>query len=468
MAVAWSKDKVGHATADVTVRDPVVLSATLPRFLLPGDRSTVHLDLDNVEGAPGDYTIAVSTADAVIAGAGATQKLTLRATERGAVTVPIIAGAAGSGAVKVSVSGPSGFALERNFVLAVRSPAQIVARRTVQPLAKGESSDAVGRHVRRSRSRHRRGFDLGRGLRGARCGESACRARSLSVPLLGADHEPRHAAALSQRPRERGASGARARRRRAYPRHRRCAVDAAGRQRLVRPVERRRRRRLAQFLRHRFSHPRPRAQIRGAGCGVQAGARPAAQCRRRSHRSRQERRRRSRLCALCAGAQRRGADRRSTLPCRRAARCADDPDRQGATRRRARHGRRSRARRACLCGGARGHRRRAAARPCRPSGLRLDLARRRGAGDAGGRRRRRRRDRASRRGAGRRRARVAASDLDAGGCLAPACGERDRQGRRQNIARRQRRGDDPAALPHISCRRAARRRYGSRIPETSG
>ena len=51
MAVAWSKDKVGHATADVTVRDPVVLTATLPRFLLPGDRSTVHLDLDNVEGA---------------------------------------------------------------------------------------------------------------------------------------------------------------------------------------------------------------------------------------------------------------------------------------------------------------------------------------------------------------------------------------------------------------------------------
>ena len=51
MAVAWNKDKVGHATADVVVRDPVVLTVTLPRFLLPGDRSSVHLDLDNVEGA---------------------------------------------------------------------------------------------------------------------------------------------------------------------------------------------------------------------------------------------------------------------------------------------------------------------------------------------------------------------------------------------------------------------------------
>ncbi len=40
---------------------------------------------------------------------------------------------------KVSVSGPAGFALERSFTLTVRSPAQILARRTVKPIAKGES-----------------------------------------------------------------------------------------------------------------------------------------------------------------------------------------------------------------------------------------------------------------------------------------------------------------------------------------
>jgi uncharacterized protein YfaS (alpha-2-macroglobulin family) len=139
MAVAWSKDKVGQATADVTVRDPVVLTATLPRFLLPGDRSTIHLDLDNVEGQPGDYVITTSAADAVLVGAGATQTLTLRAKARGSATVPVSATAAGSGAVKVSVSGPGGFAIERNYTMTVRSPAQILARRTVKPLAKGES-----------------------------------------------------------------------------------------------------------------------------------------------------------------------------------------------------------------------------------------------------------------------------------------------------------------------------------------
>jgi uncharacterized protein YfaS (alpha-2-macroglobulin family) len=139
MAVAWSKDKVGQGTADVTVRDPVVLSATLPRFLLPGDRSNVHLDLDNVEGQPGDYTIALTSADAVIAGAGATRKLTLRAKERGATDVPITADKAGSGIVKIAVSGPGGYAIERSYTLQVRPPAQILARRTVKEIAKGES-----------------------------------------------------------------------------------------------------------------------------------------------------------------------------------------------------------------------------------------------------------------------------------------------------------------------------------------
>ena len=139
MAVAWSKDRVGQATADVTVRDPVVLSATLPRFMLPGDRSTVYLDLDNVEGAPGDYNVSVTAADAVLVGAGANQKLTLAAKQRGDLSIPVTANAAGQGAVKVSVSGPSGFALERSFTLTVRAPAQILARRNVQSLAKGQS-----------------------------------------------------------------------------------------------------------------------------------------------------------------------------------------------------------------------------------------------------------------------------------------------------------------------------------------
>src|SRR5690606_14621342 len=57
MAVAWSRDRLGHAEADVLVRDPVVVTATLPRFLAAGDRSTLRFDFANVRGWAGAHTI---------------------------------------------------------------------------------------------------------------------------------------------------------------------------------------------------------------------------------------------------------------------------------------------------------------------------------------------------------------------------------------------------------------------------
>src|SRR4029078_7956310 len=43
MAVAWTATKPGRANSDVVIRDPVVLTTTLPRFLLNGDHGTVNL-----------------------------------------------------------------------------------------------------------------------------------------------------------------------------------------------------------------------------------------------------------------------------------------------------------------------------------------------------------------------------------------------------------------------------------------
>jgi hypothetical protein len=152
MAVAWSKDKVGRAVGDVTVRDPVVLTATLPRFLLNGDRAAMHLDLDNVEGPAGDYRLEVRSEGLDLVGAAAPQVLKLNARQRSAVTVPLTATAgAGLANLTVRVSGPGGLALERQYALAVKPATQILARRTIKPLAKGESltlsADAFGDFV---------------------------------------------------------------------------------------------------------------------------------------------------------------------------------------------------------------------------------------------------------------------------------------------------------------------------------
>jgi len=139
MAVAWSRDKVGRATSDVTIRDQVVVTATLPRFLLNGDRGTMHLDVDNVEGQAGDYRVEVESDGVNVTGTAAPQTVQLGTKQRSAISLPLTAPAVGVGNVTVRVSGPGGFALERNYALAVRPATQILARRTVQTVARGES-----------------------------------------------------------------------------------------------------------------------------------------------------------------------------------------------------------------------------------------------------------------------------------------------------------------------------------------
>jgi uncharacterized protein YfaS (alpha-2-macroglobulin family) len=140
MAVAWTATRVGRATTDVTVRDPVVLTATLPRFLLNGDRGTMSLDLDNVESAAGDYVVSVkATGPVKLAGTPSTT-LRLAAKQRSSVALALDAsGGAGQAQLDVDIKGPNGLALARHYALDVKPATQILARRSVRTLAKGES-----------------------------------------------------------------------------------------------------------------------------------------------------------------------------------------------------------------------------------------------------------------------------------------------------------------------------------------
>jgi uncharacterized protein YfaS (alpha-2-macroglobulin family) len=153
MAVAWSATKVGKAVSDVVIRDPVVLTTTLPRFLLTGDRGTMTMDLDNVEGAAGDFTITIRPSGPVRMTGNPSTTLRLAAKQRNTVAVNLDAtNAAGPAQLEVNIRGPNGLTLQRNYALDVKAATQILARRTVRTLAKGESltlspdmfSDLVG------------------------------------------------------------------------------------------------------------------------------------------------------------------------------------------------------------------------------------------------------------------------------------------------------------------------------------
>ena len=139
MVVAWTATKLGRASTEVTVRDPVVLTATLPRFLLNGDRGTMSFDLDNVEGAPGDYTIHVKSSGPVKVSGNAATTVKLAARQRSSISLSLDAAGTGTANLDVEIKGPNGLTLARHYALDVKAATQILARRTIRTLAKGES-----------------------------------------------------------------------------------------------------------------------------------------------------------------------------------------------------------------------------------------------------------------------------------------------------------------------------------------
>ncbi len=139
MVVGWSKSKVGAAEATVIVRDPVVVAATLPRFLNLGDVSQIHLDIDNVEGAAGEYRFDLDIHGPLSTEADALSKsVKLASRQRLAVTMPITATGVGAAALDLKVSGP-GFTGAQHFALGVKSGAPDIYKRDIHMLAPGAS-----------------------------------------------------------------------------------------------------------------------------------------------------------------------------------------------------------------------------------------------------------------------------------------------------------------------------------------
>ncbi|GBD50691.1 alpha-2-macroglobulin family protein [Methylopila sp. Yamaguchi] len=136
MAVAWSATKLGHASKDVTVADPVVVTAALPRFLADGDRSRLRLDLDNVAGPAGDYALDVRVSGP-LTGTATAKPITLAARQRAAVDIPLMAKGIGAARLDVALRGPDGRVYVQALALEVKPATAPVSRRSVVALAKG-------------------------------------------------------------------------------------------------------------------------------------------------------------------------------------------------------------------------------------------------------------------------------------------------------------------------------------------
>ncbi|HYD32457.1 MAG TPA: alpha-2-macroglobulin [Azospirillaceae bacterium] len=143
MAVAWTAGKVGHADAEVTVRDAIVAEVALPRFLAPGDRARATISLDNLAAATGDYTVRLTAEGALgVEKAEATFK-GLGKGKRAAHIVELTGGTVGAGTLRLEVSGPGGFALSRAWTIPVRPAVPPVTRRQAAMLEPGKTAELV-------------------------------------------------------------------------------------------------------------------------------------------------------------------------------------------------------------------------------------------------------------------------------------------------------------------------------------
>ncbi|MFK4825845.1 MG2 domain-containing protein [Paenochrobactrum sp. BZR 588] len=139
MAVAWTKSALGHAEKDVIIRDPLVITAGTPRFMAPGDMSTIRFDIANTDAPDGDYQLNLETSDNLnISDDAAHQIVTLQGGKRISVAVPLEAQASGDGLVTIRIANDSGIMAEQVLNLNVRPVDLPITSRYVVDLSAGQ------------------------------------------------------------------------------------------------------------------------------------------------------------------------------------------------------------------------------------------------------------------------------------------------------------------------------------------
>lgn len=145
MAVAWTKSGVGHASTDVVIRDPVVVTASLPKFLAPGDQSQLLIEIANTDGAAGDYKLSVTPDAAVeVDTAELPEKLTLAAQGRESLTLPVTGAEPGSGQITVALTDAAGNVFDQTLDLPVRPATLPMTERRSVTIAAGASLTVDG------------------------------------------------------------------------------------------------------------------------------------------------------------------------------------------------------------------------------------------------------------------------------------------------------------------------------------
>jgi uncharacterized protein YfaS (alpha-2-macroglobulin family) len=136
MVVAWHGSRIGAAATDLTVRDPLIAEALLPRFLAPGDDARLAVLLQNVDLPAGEAKAVITTEGPLTVVGADTVSAVLQPGQRSVPGTILHATGAGRGVVKLAITGPGGFNLLRDTAITVRPSrglSSIVAGSELQP-----------------------------------------------------------------------------------------------------------------------------------------------------------------------------------------------------------------------------------------------------------------------------------------------------------------------------------------------
>ncbi|XDA98517.1 alpha-2-macroglobulin family protein [Sulfitobacter sp. LCG007] len=128
MALAWTSNAVGAASREVIARDPVVVTASLPRFLAPGDESRLLLELTG-QDAPGEVSLSLTATGLGVDAVPETVMLGPEGTAR--MDIPLRAGEEGDHEIRLDLRAPDGTRLTRSLRVPVRrnDPELAITRR---------------------------------------------------------------------------------------------------------------------------------------------------------------------------------------------------------------------------------------------------------------------------------------------------------------------------------------------------
>ncbi|MBB4144847.1 alpha-2-macroglobulin family protein [Rhizobium rhizoryzae] len=145
MAVAWTKTAVGHGTKDVVIRDPVVVTASLPRFLAPGDEAMLRLDIANTDAPAGDYQVSIAASPQIsVTGANASRTVKLNTGAKSTVNLAIKGARVGDGSLTVTLAGNGLAPMQQRLELPVRPAVLPVTEKRIISLAPNQSLTVDG------------------------------------------------------------------------------------------------------------------------------------------------------------------------------------------------------------------------------------------------------------------------------------------------------------------------------------